>query len=291
MRAGGGAATDEVVLAPPGVHCAACIAGVESGLLALPGIAGARVNLTLKRVRIRLDGARTVEDLIARLAALGYEALPLDMVALSATDADQTGRDLLMRLAVAFFAMMNIMLLSVAVWSGAADVTRDMFHLLSAMIALPTVAFAGQPFFRAAWARLRVGRLGMDVPISLAIILASGISLDETVHGGEKAYFDAAVMLTFFLLGGRGAMPPCDCPGTTPDRIRAGSESSDPNGSGGWSHRAQPTRPPRWREQPPGERVSMAAPTRDAPRDTPATRPCGGAGPGPCCAGQAGDAG
>ena len=194
---------EEVQLALPGIHCAACISTVERGLAVLPGIASVRVNLTLKRARIRHNGSRTLEDLIAALAALGFEALPLDMVALSTTRSDLAGRALLTRLGVAFFAMMNIMLLSVAVWSGAPDVTRDMFHLLSATIALPTVLYAGQPFFRSAWASLRAGRLGMDVPISLAILLASSISLYETFHGGEKAYFDAAVMLTFFLLGGR----------------------------------------------------------------------------------------
>lgn len=195
--------SEELQLAMPGVHCATCISTVERGLMSLSGISDARVNLTMRRVRIRHDGSRTVESLIEIIGQLGYEALPLDMVALSGTENDRVARDLLMRLGVAFFSMMNIMLLSVAVWSGAADSTRDLFHYLSAAIALPTVIFAGQPFFRSAWASLRAGRLGMDVPISLAIILASSISLYETMHGGHHAYFDAAVMLTFFLLGGR----------------------------------------------------------------------------------------
>ncbi len=99
--------------------------------------------------------------------------------------------------------MMNIMLLSVAVWSGAEAATRDLFHWISAAIALPTIAFAGQPFFRSAWSALRVRRTNMDVPISLAMILASGTSLYETAMSGEHAYFDAAVSLTFFLLIGR----------------------------------------------------------------------------------------
>lgn len=195
--------TEEVLLAVPGVHCATCITTLESGLAALPGVADARVNLSLKRLRVRHDGGHTPEGLIERVTALGYEALPLDMVALSATETDREGRDLLMRLGVAFFAMMNIMLLSVAVWSGAADSTRDLFHAISGVIALPTVIFCGQPFFRSAWRGLRAGRLGMDFPISLAIILATSISIYETFHSGHHAYFDAAVMLIFFLLGGR----------------------------------------------------------------------------------------
>ena len=53
------------------------------------------------------------------------------------------------------------------------------------------------------WQGLRVSRLNMDVPISLAILLAAGMSLFESLNGGHHAYFDAAVSLTFFLLIGR----------------------------------------------------------------------------------------
>ncbi|QYK41796.1 MAG: cadmium-translocating P-type ATPase [Paracoccaceae bacterium] len=197
------AAAGRMVFSLPAVHCAACIQTLEPGLEALPGIRSARVNLSMKRVSVDADAGVTPASLIAAIADLGYEAHELDAGLLSATETDRQGRDLLMRMGVAFFAMMNVMLLSVAVWSGAEDATRDMFHWISAAIALPTVVFAGQPFFRSAWASLKVWRLGMDVPISLAIILASSISLYETIHSGHHAYFDAAVMLTFFLLGGR----------------------------------------------------------------------------------------
>jgi Cu2+-exporting ATPase len=192
-----------LVLSLPGAHCAACISTVETGLERVPGVRSARVNLTLRRVSVEADQTVDAASLIPRLAALGYEAHELDPGLLSATETDRQGRELLMRLGVAGFAMMNVMLLSVAVWSGAEDATRDMFHWISAAIAIPTVIFAGQPFFRSAWASLKAGRLGMDVPISLAIILASSISLYETTQGGHHAYFDAAVMLTFFLLAGR----------------------------------------------------------------------------------------
>ncbi len=193
----------QIMLSLPTAHCATCISDVERALKARPDVQEARVNLTLRRVAVKADPGTDPAELIATLARTGYEAHELDPGALSATTADKQGRDILMRIAVAGFAMMNIMLLSIAVWSGAEAATRDLFHWISAAIALPTVAFAGQPFFKSAWASIRGGRLGMDVPISLALILASAISVYETAHSGHHAYFDAAVMLAFFLLVGR----------------------------------------------------------------------------------------
>ena len=201
--AGVGAKGARLVLSLPTAHCAACISTVEQAVQAVPGVRSARVNLTLRRVSVDAGPEVTAERLVGVLAGVGYEAHELDPGLLSATETDRQGRDLLMRLGVAGFSMMNVMLLSVAVWSGAEDATRDLFHWISAAIALPTVIFAGQPFFKSAWASLRVGRLGMDVPISLALILASSISLFETWKSGHHAYFDAAVMLSFFLLAGR----------------------------------------------------------------------------------------
>ena len=192
-----------LMLSLPAAHCSACISTVETALAAHPGVRSARVNLTMRRVSVDADAGVTAPALITALAGVGFEAHELDAGLLSATETDKQGRDLLMRLGVAGFSMMNIMLLSVAVWSGAEAATRDLFHWISAAIALPTVLFAGQPFFKSAWASLRVWRLGMDVPISLALILATSISLYETWYSGEHAYFDAAVMLSFFLLAGR----------------------------------------------------------------------------------------
>lgn len=192
-----------IVLSLPNAGGAQSISTVEAALQDLPGVHSARVNLTLKRVSVEADATVTAAQLIEVLEAQGQEAHELDPGLLSVTETDRQGRDLLMRLGVAFFSMMNVMLLSVAVWSGAEDATRDLFHWISGAIALPTVIFAGQPFFKSAWASLRHGKLGMDVPISLALILASSISVFETWNSGHHAYFDAAVMLAFFLLLGR----------------------------------------------------------------------------------------
>ncbi|MBV7408515.1 heavy metal translocating P-type ATPase [Maritimibacter sp. DP1N21-5] len=201
--AGNGGEAKRIMLSLPTAHCAACIVGVESGLATQPGVRSARVNLTLKRATVEADQGIEAEELAAYLTSIGYEAYELDAGALSATETDKRSKDLLMRLGVAFFGMMNVMLLSVAVWSGASDATRDMFHWVSAGIALPIVAFSAQPFFISAWSALRVKRLNMDVPISLAILLASGMSVYEVMNHGENAYFDAAISLTMFLLAGR----------------------------------------------------------------------------------------
>ena len=192
-----------VLLSVPAVHCAGCISTIERDLARMPGVNSSRLNLTLKRLSVDAEADIQPADVIARLDALGYEAHELDAGTLSMTETDRQGRELLMRLGVAGFAMMNIMLLSVAVWSGAEGPTRDLFHLISAVIAIPTVAFAGQPFFRNAWKAMRAGRMDMDAPISFAILLTLGLSVYETLQSGEHAYFESVVMLIFFLLVGR----------------------------------------------------------------------------------------
>ncbi len=182
----------------PTIHCGACIRTIESALGKLPGVEHVRVNLSTRRVAVRWLGEPP--PLLETLRALGYEAHLCD------PDTDQVDgrfRELILALAVAGFAASNIMMLSVAVWAGAEPATRDLFHGLSAVIALPALAYSGRLFFRSAWNAVRHGRTNMDVPISLGVLLAFGLSLYETLWHGAHAYFDAATMLLFFLLVGR----------------------------------------------------------------------------------------
>ncbi|MGJ8627357.1 MAG: heavy metal translocating P-type ATPase [Sulfitobacter sp.] len=198
----GSAGGDTIYLSLPAIHCAGCIATVERGLLARDDVRRARVNLNRKQATITVKPGTEPEALIDHLGGLGIQANLLDTSALGSAS-DTQGRALLLRIAIAGFAMMNVMLMSVAVWSGAGEATRTLFHWLSAAITLPAIGFAAQPFFFNGWQALRVGRLNMDVPISLALILATGMSFYETAAGGADAYFDAALSLTFFLLVGR----------------------------------------------------------------------------------------
>ncbi|MGJ4887455.1 cation-translocating P-type ATPase [Bradyrhizobium sp. HKCCYLRH3099] len=194
-------------LAVEGVSCAGCMAKIERGLSALPDVTLARVNLTDRRVALEWkQGTLDPAKFIDRLAELGYKAYPFEKASAEATEAEES-RFLLRCLGVAAFATMNVMMLSIPVWSGnVSDMLpeqRDFFHWLSALIALPAAAYAGQPFFRSAWRALKTGNVNMDVPICIGVILALGMSIVETFHHAEHAYFDAAIMLLTFLLVGR----------------------------------------------------------------------------------------
>jgi Cu2+-exporting ATPase len=185
---------------------------VELALTALPGSRSARANLSSRRVAIAADAGTVAGDAEACMAALRAEGFASALLtghgqsSGSGSGAD-TDLDYLKRLGVAGFAVANIMLLSVAVWSGhAGDMpasVQTLFHWLSALIALPAIACAGQPFFASARSAIASGRLNMDVPISLGVTLAAAMSLYQTVRGSEQVYFDAAITLLFFLLVGR----------------------------------------------------------------------------------------
>ncbi|MER9673537.1 cation-translocating P-type ATPase [Mesorhizobium sp. M0208] len=186
-------------LSVPTVHCAACIQAIETALGRLDHVERVRVNLSTKRVSIQWRGTE-IPPVVAALGRLGYDAHLFDS---EVGEKDRTLSELIRAVAVAGFAAGNIMLLSVSVWSGAEGATRDLFHWLSALIAIPALAFAGGIFFRSAWNALRHGRMNMDVPIAVGVSLAYAMSLYETINHGDHAYFDASVSLLFFLLIGR----------------------------------------------------------------------------------------
>ncbi len=203
----GDAGTSRMTLAVEGVSCAGCIRKIETGLAKLPGVVDARLNFTQRRLSVdwrddEIDAAR----IIAAVERIGYHAHPFAPERVEADESAQA-RWLMKCLAVAGFAAMNVMLLSVSIWAGnVSDMTpetRDLFHWLSALIALPAAAYAGQPFFQSALKALRARHLNMDVPIALGVILALGLSVYETATHAAHAYFDSAIMLVFFLLIGR----------------------------------------------------------------------------------------
>lgn len=194
-------------LAVEGINCAGCMAKIERNLSKIPDVTSARVNLTDRRLALEWKaGALDPVLFVDRLAELGYKAYPFEPAGAETREAERASA-LLRRLGVAAFAAMNVMMLSVPVWSGnASDMLpeqRDFFHWLSALIVLPAAAYSAQPFFASAYTALRARSVNMDVPISIGIILALSMSLFQTAMHAEHAYFDAAIMLIAFLLAGR----------------------------------------------------------------------------------------
>ncbi len=195
---------DHMEAAVGGIHCAGCLGRIEKGVQALPGVTSARVNFTQKRLSVEwASGSADPGAVLGKLEQLGYrgQAFAPDVVE---TD-DKARAELLARsLAVAAFAMMNVLLLSISVWAGGmSNETRNLFHAISAVIAIPAVAYAGRPFFTSAAKVLRHGGLNMDVPISVGVLLATGLSIFETLRHAREVYFDSVLMLLMFLLAGR----------------------------------------------------------------------------------------
>jgi P-type Cu2+ transporter len=194
-----------MTLAVENMNCGGCMRKIERVLNAQGPVVAARANLSTKRATVTFDPARlSAAKLIAILDDAGFTAA--EFAASDTSAEDKLNRAFLGRLGVAGFAAMNVMLLSVSVWSGRESMdpaTANLFHWISALIAIPTVAYSGQPFFSSAWRGLRAWRVTMDVPISLAILLSAAMSLVQTMRGGHEVYFDACVSLLFFLLIGR----------------------------------------------------------------------------------------
>lgn len=189
------------------LHCAACIWLIESVLKKQENVTKARINMSNRRLHLTWNGELDYGNKLVKLIAdLGYRLIPFDLEVLR-NEEKKYDNNLLKALAVSGFAAGNIMLLSVALWSSSSEVmgiaTRNLLYWVSALIALPTIIYSGRIFFASAWNAVKSGATNMDVPISIAIFLASLVSLFEAITKGEHAYFDSAVMLIFFLLIGR----------------------------------------------------------------------------------------
>jgi Cu2+-exporting ATPase len=196
----------DIHLLVEGIHCAACVWLIERGLQRAPGVQSANVNLAAKRLHLRWDNKQSkLSDLIRALARIGYSAVPYDPE--SAEGAIQkANRAMLYRLFFAGFAMMNMLWISIALYSGAdQDEFRQFFHWMGLALATPTLLYSGYPFFRGALGGLRGGHLTMDMPIAIGLSVTYAYSLYVTVTHSTigEVYFDTVTNLTFVILIGR----------------------------------------------------------------------------------------
>ncbi|MGC3871768.1 heavy metal translocating P-type ATPase [Halomonas sp. GXIMD04776] len=202
----------QVTLAVDGITCAACAWLIEHHLNALDGMSSSAVNLSHHRLHLVWDPTRLkLSRILAELAGIGYPSQPYEPD-LAQQKLQHEERQSIRRLIVAAVAMMQVMMFSIPLYvSGPGDISRDfflLFHWLSLALTTPVVMYSALPFFKNALRDLRTRHLGMDVPVSIAILgayLASAYAVltgSDDVHG-TPVYFDSVTMFTFFLLFSR----------------------------------------------------------------------------------------
>lgn len=196
----------EIHLLVEGIHCAACVWLIERTLNRLPGVISARVNLSGKRLLLHWDNDHIkLSRIIQNLGKIGYAATPFDPEAAEGTIKKQN-RALLFRMAFAGFAMMNLLWISIALYSGAdKGEFRQLFHWLGFALATPTLLYSGWPFLKGAWTSLKTMHLGMDLPIAIGAsvtwLYSSYVAFSGTATG--EVYFDTVVNFIFVILVGR----------------------------------------------------------------------------------------
>ncbi len=196
-------------LALSGMHCAACIQLIEFRVRQIPGILAFAINPATHRADVQWDAAQTgLSQIIQAIVQLGYGALPASQ---SPDEFERQQNKLaIWRIFVAGFAMMQVMMYAfpaylVPVPTADGDLTPDLDKLLkiaSMVLAIPVVGFSALPFFQSAWRDIKNRHIGMDVPVSLGILLTFFASVWATYQGGA-VYFDSAIMFVFLLLGAR----------------------------------------------------------------------------------------
>ena len=145
--------------------------------------------MTTRRLTVRWNPELgKISEILAPVQSIGYRLIPFDPDRL-ASEAEQQEKQLLRAMAVAGFAAANVMLFSVSIWAGTdmGPATRTFMHWVSALIALPAVVYCIRPFARSALTALSHGRSNMDVPITIGVTIASGMSLYETINWGRHA--------------------------------------------------------------------------------------------------------
>lgn len=196
----------EIHLLVEGIHCAACVWLIENSLKKLPGIIAARVNLSGRRLLVKWNNDKlALSRIIASLQKLGYSAVPYDPEAAEGS-INRANRQILYRMAVAAFGMMNLMWISIALYTGANQGEfRQLFHWIGFMLATPTLLYSGQPFYRGAWNGLKNRRPSMDLPIAIGVTITYAYSVYVTVTGSEvgEVYYDTVVNFLFVILVGR----------------------------------------------------------------------------------------
>jgi len=194
----------EASLILEGITCAACLWLNERHIESLPGVDSVRVNYATRRAWVRWDDSRIrLSEILLEVESIGYHALPYDPGLQQEMRAQERRRQLL-GLGIAGLFGMQVMMLSFSLyagaWSGMDDNFHQLFRWLGLGLTIPVLTYSALPFFRAAWSDVKNRRAGMDIPVSIALAIAFGASLNATITNTGEVYFDSVVMFVFLLL-------------------------------------------------------------------------------------------
>ncbi len=189
-----------------GIHCAACIWLNEKILDETNGIVEASINFTNNKAKIIWDeDIIRLSQIIDKIRSIGYNAYPYEK---TATDKQSTkkNRDYFLRMSVAIFASMNIMMIGVAKYAGfftgMSENMTQMVHFAEWIFSTPVLFYSGWIFFRGAYYGLRNKIINMDFLVITGASLTYIYSLYILFGGDGNSYFDSvAMILTFVLVG------------------------------------------------------------------------------------------
>ena len=188
----------------PDIRCAACAFKIEERLLAISGVKRCRTNLATKNVYLDVVDV-PVEDLFGVIDALGFSPIPF--VGGDNSELKNESKKMLARLGVAGIGMMQVMMFALANYvagdTGMEAAYVKLMAWASLAISTPVILYSAMPFHIGALKDLMQKKLGMDVPVSLAIISAYSLSIVNLLSNVDEMYFDSVCMFTFLLLVGR----------------------------------------------------------------------------------------
>lgn len=197
----------EITLTVEGLTCAACAWLIERSLRNTVGIHFINVNATSNRIAIKwVDAQIKLSDILKQINKLGYNASPFQADQHEVMYNKQL-KSYFKRLGLAGLATMQVMMFAVALYStwfgDMEDIYREYFRWVSLVVATPVLLYSAQPFYSNAIRNLKARALGMDVPVSIALLGAYTASAFATITGQGEVYFESISMFTFFLLLGR----------------------------------------------------------------------------------------
>ena len=192
----------ELLLRIDGMHCASCVRAIEQALAAMTR--SVRVDLSAGIAELSWDARLAkVDDLIAAIEAAGFKARPAIATSDEGADVQAEARNSLLRLGVAGLLGMQVMMLAGTRYWITTPIEPTLLLLMRYAewaLTTPVLLYSALPFFRGAWTALRQRTLSMDLPVSLALLLAYAASCANVLLQRGDVYFDSVTMFAFLLL-------------------------------------------------------------------------------------------